>query len=170
MIKFMGFVIIVASCTKIGFDLSQKYCKRTSNLKLLVNVLERVKNEIRFSNCVITDALLKAVDGKNNAISNMVGSIVKYVNEKSVTLDNAFSNYIRNNEGLMLERNDIEEITRFFSAFGSGDSDDEVKNIDNTICNLKLLLNQATDDEKRYVKLFRTSGVLAGFLIAIILA
>lgn len=170
MVKFIGFIIIVASCAKIGFDLSQKYCKRTSNLKLLINVLERVKNEISFANCVITDALLKAVDGKSNTISNMVCSILKSVSERSVTLDNAFTHYISNNEELLLERNDIEEITRFFSAFGSGDSDDEIKNIDNTISNLKLLLNEAMDDEKRYVKLFRTSGVLAGFLIAIILA
>ena len=44
------------------------------------------------------------------------------------------------------------------------------ENISNTVDNIKSHLNEALEDEKKYVKIFRTSGVLAGFLIAIILA
>lgn len=170
MIKIIGFLIIVASSAKIGFDLSQKYCNRTKELKCFINVLERVKNEISFSNCIITDALSKAADTKMNTVSNMIFYILQTVKEKGVTLADAFNTYIRDNNFLSLERKDIEEINQFFSVFGSGDRDDEIKNLNNTITNMRLHLQSSIDDEKRYVKLFRTSGVLAGFLIAIILA
>lgn len=170
MIKIIGFLIIVASSAKIGFDLSEKYCNRTRELKAIINVLERVKNEISFSNCIISDALLRSCDGKIKAVNNLIEYVSKAVKENSITLVEAFSTYIKNDNDLSLNNRDVEELGRFFSMSGSGDRDDEIKNINNCIVNINSNLQTALEDEKRYVKLFRTSGVLAGFLIAIILA
>ncbi len=170
MIKLIGFAVIVASCTKIGIDLSQKYCDRTRCLKYFINMLERVKSEISFSNCTITNALQKSVDSKNNVIGNMIRSILNFVEEKPVTLDEAFNIYIKGNETIsFLEKKDLEEFGRFFSMVGSGDRDDEINNINNSIGNLTLCIQESYENEKKYVKLFRTSGILTGLLIAIIL-
>lgn len=170
MIKILGFLIIVASSAKIGYDLSEKYSNRTKELKAFVNVLERIRNEISFSNCVISDALIKACDVKSRAVNNMIKLVSETVREKGITLHEAFNTYIKMDNTSSLNSRDIEEISRFFLMVGSGDREDEIKNINNTIVNIKSNLQSALDDEKRYVKLFRTSGVLAGFLIAIILA
>ncbi len=170
MIKILGFIIIVVSSAKIGFDLSEKYSNRTRELKALINVFERVKNEISFSNCVISDALINSCNVKSKNISYMIKFVSDAVSKKSITLADAFNSYIKMDNTLSLNNKDIEEINSFFSMFGSGDREDEIKNINNSISNIKSNLQAAIDDEKRYVKLFRTSGVLAGFLIAIILA
>lgn len=170
MIKILGFIIIVASSAKIGFDLSGKYSNRTRELRAFVSVLERIRNEISFSNCVISDALIKSCDVKSKTVKNMIEYVSQAVRKKSVSLVEAFNTYINMDDTLSLNRRDIEEISSFFSMFGSGDREDEIKNINNTLVNIKSNLQTAIDDEKRYVKLFRTSGVLAGFLIAIILA
>ena len=171
MIKLIGFIIIVLSCGKIGIDLSQKYCNRTKELKSFIHLLERIKSDISFSNCTITDALSKNIENKNNVISSMILSILNSVNENSVALEDAFNTYInKNGDNISLQRKDIEEINGFFSMFGIGDREDEINNLNNTINNLKIFLQDALEDEKKYVRLFRTTGVLAGFLIAIILA
>ncbi len=170
MIKMLGFLIIVASSAKIGFDFSEKYSNRTKELKSFVNVLERIRNEISFSNCIISDALIKSCDVKSKSVHNMIIIVSKIVREKSVTFHEAYNTYLENDNTSSFNIRDIEEISRFFSMLGNGDREDEIKNINNTIINIKSNLQSALDDEKKYVKLFRTSGVLAGFLIAIILA
>lgn len=170
MIKLIGFLIIVLSSTKIGIDLSDKYRKRTRELRAVITVLERVKIEVGFSNCVITDALSKAMDIKVETVRNMIGYIVDMVNEKNVTLQEAFNLYMTDCNELSMEKHCTDELRRLFDMFGSGDSEDEIRNLETTILNMKTYLNNSLDDEKRYVKLYRTSGVLAGFLIAIILA
>ena len=48
--------------------------------------------------------------------------------------------------------------------------DDEIKNIDSAMEKINLLLQDSCEKESKYVKLFRTSGVLAGCLISVILA
>ncbi len=169
MIKLIGFIIIVISSSKIGFDLSAKYICRVKDLKAFISVLEKIKNEIKFSNCVISDALVKASDVKSNTVSNLVAYISKKIEDGNIGPADAFGCYVNENT-TFFEKNDMEEIYNFFSVFGSGDRDDEIKNISNTVDNIKSHLNEALENEKKYVKIFRTSGVLAGFLIAIILA
>ncbi len=170
MIKIVGFAVIVSCCAKIGFDFSKKYSDRTRELKELVSILERLKNEISFSNSVITDALLNSVSGKNGAVSKLMLSVAEYVRSNRCTFSDALSSVLKEETVLSLNNCDIEELCRFFNMAGSGDREDEVKNINNSITNLNMLLYNSADDEKKYVKLFRTTGILAGFLIAIILA
>ncbi len=169
MIKLIGFIIIVISSTKIGFDLSAKYIFRVRDLKAFISVLEKIKNEIKFSNCVISDALVKASDVKSDTVKKLVTFISKKIEDGKTDPADAFKCYLCENT-TFFEKNDTEDIYNFFSVFGSGDREDEIINISNTVENIKSHLNEAIENEKKYVKIFRTSGVLAGFLVAIILA
>ena len=169
MIKLIGFIIIVLSSAKIGFDLSAKYIMRVKDLKAFISVLEKIKNEIKFSNCVISDALVKASDVKSDTVSKLVAYISKKIEDGNIGPADALKYYLNDNT-TFFEKKDLEEIHNFFSVFGNGDRDDEIKNISNTVDNIKSHLNEALEDEKKYVKIFLTSGVLAVFLIAIILA
>ncbi len=169
MLKLAGLFIIVASSAKIGFDFAKKYSDRTSIIKSFIAVLEKTKNEINFSNCIITDALTTAADVKSTLVKNLIAFICDCVKKFGITPEEAVDLYIKDNSS-MLEKNDMEIIKRFFSLSGKGDKDGEIKNIENAVENLKLNLHTATEDEKKYVKLYRTGGILAGFVIAIILA
>ena len=53
LIKLLGFIIIIISSAKIGFDFSSNYTARTSELKDLAFLLEKLKSEIGFSNNVV---------------------------------------------------------------------------------------------------------------------
>ena len=170
MIKIIGFIIIVISSSKIGFDLAKKYLNRSRELKAFMYVLERLKSEIGFSNCIITDALVNSSNVKNETVKNMVGNLCQMVKNDNISLADAFNTYVKNDNSNSFSKSDVDEIYRFFSGVGSGDKEDEIENINNCIENIRMNLRNAVEDEGRYVKLYRTSGVLAGFLIAVILA
>ena len=170
MIKVIGFLIIVISSAKIGFDLSKKYINRTRELKSFVYFLERLKNEISFSNCIIKDALVNCCNVKNETVKNMLNYMYDKINKNNVSPWDAFNDFIKNDSLHSFCKADVDEIGRFFSCVGSGDRQDEIENICNVISNIKVNLANAAEDEKKYVKLYRTSGILAGFMIAVILA
>ena len=149
MIKVIGFLIIVISSAKIGFDLSKKYINRTRELKSFVYFLERLKNE---------------------TVKNMLNYMYDKINKNNVSPWDAFNDFIKNDSLHSFCKADVDEIGRFFSCVGSGDRQDEIENICNVISNIKVNLANAAEDEKKYVKLYRTSGILAGFMIAVILA
>ena len=169
MLRLLGFIIIVASSAKIGFDISAKYIGRVRELKSFIKVLEKLKNEISFSNCVICDALLNSSNVKSAAVSEMVKYIAENVKNEKTDLCEAFGSYVVT-KPTYFDKTDVDEIFTFLSALGSGDAEEEIKNISNTTEILKSNLANAVENQRKYVKVFRTSGVLAGFLIAIILA
>ena len=169
MLKFLGFIIIVASSAKIGFDISGKYIGRVRELKSFIKVLEKLKNEISFSNCVVYDALINSSNVKSSTVSEMIKYIAENVKNENKELCEAFDSYLKT-KPMCFDKIDVDEIFCFLSTLGSGDTEDEIKNISNTTEILKSNLANALENQRKYVKVFRTFGVLAGFLIAVILA
>ena len=169
MIKLLGFVVIVISSAKIGFDISLKYIYRVKELKAFLNMLEKIKNNIKFSNYVISDALINLYEVKSDSVNKMFDYISKKIENEKINPGDAFKSFLENNT-TYFEKCDIDEIFGFFASFGSSDRETEIKNIDKTAEVIKSNLAVALENEKKYVKFFRASGVLSGFLIAIILA
>ncbi|MEE1042389.1 MAG: hypothetical protein UH854_00325, partial [Clostridia bacterium] len=143
MIKIIGFIIIVISSSKIGFDLAKKYLNRSRELKAFIYVLERLKSEIGFSNCVITDALINSSNVKNETVKNMINYMAEMVKENNVSLSDAFNKYITNDSFNSFNKTDVDELYKFFSSVGNGDREDEIENINNCIASIKINLRNA---------------------------
>ena len=169
MIRFLGFVIIVMSSAKIGFDASYRYIGRVKELKSFIKVLEKLRNEIEFSNCVISEALLNSANVKSSMVNKLINHIVTNIENGKNSMCEAFVEFVSLNR-MYFYKNDVDEICGYLSSFGSGDTKEEIENITKTIGGLKSNLGVAIENERKYVKFFRTSGILTGFLIAIILA
>ncbi len=169
MIKLIGFLIIMVSATKIGFDFSAKYISRTKELKAFIFVLEKLKGEIKFSGNTIPEALERVSGIRVLTVENMVSYICNKVKTEGCSLDFAFKMYVEDYNALSLSKEDIDVLTNFFSLLGTGDVDDEIKNINSVSKTINLLLQEALEKETKYVKLYRTCGVLAGCLISIML-
>lgn len=169
MLKIIGFLIIMVSATKIGFDYSSKYIARTRELKAIIFILEKLKSEIKFSNNTIPQALEIISHTSVLTVKNMFLSVCSMVENECCSLDFAFKTYIIDNNTLSLSKEDLEVIQNFFSMLGTGDVEDEIKNINSTSQKLNMLLQDSLESEAKYVKLYRTCGVLAGCLISIML-
>ena len=92
------------------------------------------------------------------------------VKKENLSLYMAFEKYLQEKNKLSLTKDDLQVVGDFLTMLGTSDVDDEIKNINSTIGKLNLLLQDSCEKESKYVKLCRTSGVLAGCLISVILA
>ena len=169
MIKIVGYLIILIASAMIGFGVSEKYRNRTKELLAVRSSLEIIRNEINFNNRLIGDALLSGAGVKLPIISELFKTISDILAESNVTVSNAFLDCMSDfKESLSLNNDDINLLENFFSLAGTGSNVDEIKNINSVLSSIELNIKSATEDEKRYVKLFRTTGVLAGLMIGTI--
>lgn len=169
MIKIVGYLIILIASAMIGFGVSEKYRNRTKELLAVRSSLEIIRNEINFNNRLIGDALLSGAGVKLPIISELFKTISDILAESNVTVSNAFLDCMSDfKESLSLNNDDINLLENFFSLAGTGSNVEEIKNINSVLSSIELNIKSATEDEKRYVKLFRTTGVLAGLMIGTI--
>lgn len=167
MIKIIGFLIIFLSSSKIGYDIGERYKNRTEELKSLAMALEIIKNEISFSNCVIADAIKGGAGVSCKKISRMLTEMSDMVKDGDKSVFEAYKSVLPKLE-LSLNKNDMQILENLFSVFGGGDKIAEAQNIDKATDKIYRNIKSAFADEKKYVKLFRTFGVLSGVLIGII--
>ena len=169
MIKIVGYLIILIASAMIGFGVSEKYRNRTKELLAVRSSLEIIRNEINFNNRLIGDALLSGAGVKLPIISELFKTISDILAESNVTVSNAFLDCMSDfKESLSLNNDDINLLENFFSLAGTGSNVEEIKNINSVLSSIELNIKSATEDEMRYVKLFRTTGVLAGLMIGTI--
>ena len=167
MIKLAGFLIILLSSAKIGYDIGERYKNRTEELKSLATALEIIKNEISFSNCVISDAIYAGANVGCKKISDLLIEMSKIIKNEDKSVLEAYE-LLSGRYELSLNKSDTQILQKMFSVFGSGDKENETQNIKKAIEEVYKNIKGASADEKKYVKLFRTFGVLSGILIGII--
>lgn len=169
MIKIVGYLIILIASAMIGFGVSEKYRNRTKELLAVRTSLEIIRNEINFNNRLIGDALLAGAGVKIPVISELFKRMSDILAESNITVSKAFSDCIDDFKGnLSLNNDDINILGNFFSLAGTGSNIEEISNIDSVLSLIELNIKSATEDENKYVKLFRTTGVLAGLMIGTI--
>jgi len=162
MIKIIGFLIVLISSCKIGLDISNRYSERTKELRSVIQALEIIKTEIEFSNSLLFKALEHCDIVKNKSVSNLMLKI-----SKSLKNNETISNELFENNNLALHKSDIDILTDIFLTLGAGNTQNEVNNINNGIDRLKASINNSLDDEKKYCKLSKVSGLLIGIFIGI---
>lgn len=169
MVKAIGFIIILMSCSKIGVDVSNKYRYRTKELRSLITAFELMKNEISFKNSVVGDVLNASSAVFAPTVKHMLKSLADAVKDENITAEQAFEKYLLKNSGyLSLKNEDTDVLKKFFSTFGSYSVQDELDGIDAAAKALETNLKNAVSDEKRYVRLSAASGILSGFLIGML--
>lgn len=167
MIKFIGFLIILLSSSKIGYDIGERYKNRSEELKSLAMALEIIKNEISFSNCVISEAIKSGSNVGCKKISDLLVKMSELINSDDLSVLEAYK-FLSPKFELSVNKSDRQILEKLFSVFGSGDKNAEAQNIDKATDAIYKNIKSALTDEKKYVKLFRTFGVLSGVLIGII--
>lgn len=169
MVKTAALLIIVCSCSKIGFDVSAKYKRRCAELRSLMTAFELMKSEINFTKNVVAEVILNSASVSSYSIKDMLESVAFAVKNGGVTAGEAFKEYIsRNLWRFALKKGDLEIIDAFFAKFGTYSADDQTAYIESALNVLKNKLDEAVSEERKYSRLFASGGVAFGFLLAVI--
>ena len=168
MIKLAGFLIILFSAVKIGFDMSQKYVNRLKELKGVTNALEFMCKELNFTTPNVADMLCSASKVNCKNIKRLFEDMSNFMKSNMNTPLEAFDKS-KGSINFALTDKDFQILSDYFAICGNGCVDDELNSIKLAVSMLKQNYEGAILDENKYVKLYRFTGLVAGLMLSIIL-
>lgn len=170
LIKIIGCGVIVASSAKIGWDVAQGYAARVREIRAFQSGLGILRNEISFHNTVLSDALKSASNVRNKQVAQVFQRASdRLAAVSNMTAAEAWSEAMSACKPILsIKKDETEVLLEFGSQLGTGTIDDTLCTIQNAEEKLKLCERASADEERRYAKLYRSLGVIAGLFLAII--
>ena len=164
--KILGCLIVIGCCCKIGFDEAFRFTCRVKEIRDIQASLICMKNSISFLNQPMYPTLLSCAENKSENVTVFFKSVAKAIKESNTNVKDAWFETVDNVQFCL--KNDEKDFLKSIGSFlGKGDAVNQLENIDLSIEKLKIFENNATDDEKKYSKLFKSAGISIGLFLAI---
>ncbi len=171
MLRLSACAVILVGCGYLGASLAAGFKKRTESLSLFSDALRRLEFDIDFLNITLAESFGRISHDFDGAIGEIFGYVAKNMSEKKYAdffgiWNNAVAAY---GAELFLNDSDRAILSEFARNAGGGDRANEKNNIRAALMRLRLAEDEARDEEKRNVKLYRGLGFLFGVFAVIIL-
>ena len=170
-IKVLGSFIIIITCSLLGFLYGGRYSERLNNLMGLQNCIQLLETEVMYSANPLPEAL-ENVYKKGNKRTSFVFKNIKDNLDYSKNLSMVESFYsIKGDlkDKLKLEDEDIEVFFSLGSVLGSSSREDQQKHFKGILTQLKSQQKEAERKKDSNEKMYKSLGILGGFLIVFIL-
>ena len=171
LLKIAGSIIVIFSCTFLGFILSADCRKRPQQLRELQSMLQMFENQISYLSDVITDAFerISKVGGSKTCI--FFSSTVEKLRARNVkSASEAWEEAVRENiKKTSLNLEDEEVLIAFGKLLGNTDLEGQIKNIRLTLSQLKLQEDKAEESRSKNENMYRSLGILGGIAVVIVL-
>jgi stage III sporulation protein AB len=169
MIKIVGALITITSCTVAGFLWANNYANRTRQIRELQNALTYMETEILYGHTPL-DAILNSISLR---VKEPLASLFKQISEELVhgnsTIQESWSNAIQRYWRVTsMKENEREILLQLGNNLGLSDASNQQKHIRVALNHLQAEEMDALDQQKRYEKMTRILGFLIGVLIVII--
>lgn len=171
MIKLLGAILIVVSGTLIGFYQAAQFANRPRQLRAFILALQRLETEIMYGYTPLADALLKIGQQLTEPIRTIFIKAAEHLAAPvSSTAQDSWQQSVEMNwRHTSMKQNEKQIVYQFGYTLGTSDRDDQIKHIRLAIQQLQHEEAMAQEDQKRYEKMCRSLGVLAGVLIVVLI-
>jgi stage III sporulation protein AB len=169
--KFAGSLIVILSCTFLGFVLSADCRKRPQQLRDLQSMLQMFENQISYLSDVITEAFIRIGKVCRSETGIFFTSTVEILNEsRNISACQAWEQSVRQNiKKTALNREDEEILLTFGKMLGCTDLEGQIKNIRLALDQLKHQEVKAEVSRNSNEKMYRSLGILGGIAVVIVL-
>jgi stage III sporulation protein AB len=171
LIKTISSIIIICSCTFLGFLYGKRYSDRVNHLIYLEQCIKMLETEIVYGATPLPEALYNVYLKGNKKISFIFEYIREDLisNKRGEVLDSFISIKDVLATKLQLKDEDIESFISLGRVLGSSDRQDQQKNFVIILNQIRELTREAKIEKDKNEKMFRNLGVLTGLAIVIIL-
>ncbi|KNF07392.1 stage III sporulation protein AB [Gottschalkia purinilytica] len=171
LVKIIGCLLTLSSCSLLGFNYSKRYANRLNNLVFIQNCIQLLETEIIYSANPIPEALENTYKKGNKKVSFIFKDIKDHlISNKNISLYESFKyNFYLSKDKLYLEEEDIEMMLLFGRNLGLSDRMDQQKHFKSILMNLKTQQDDAEDKKNRNAKMYKNLGVLLGLALVLIL-
>lgn len=167
MMKIIGIVMIVTSCSLAGMGISLKYKRRVESLEFYIRFIRMYQEQVRWRQLSILEALETL--SKSRSITKT--DYIKHVYElykQSADFQYALLTPIKDSD-ISLEKPDEQILSEFAQAIGKNDMAGELHLCDECISRLDECRLKAAEIYKKNGSLALKIGILIGVWIGIIL-
>ena len=145
-------IMLLLVCIFLGYILSQKFTKKRKFYSSFLVFNTNIKNEISFSQ----STLIKIAD-KLDVKDDFNGCVYEFIKEHEFTFN---KNY--------LNKEEIDFFKAYLSRLGSSDKFSQLSYLEEVGVQIDKRLSVATENEKKYKKLYLKLGFLLGLIAFII--
>ena len=166
MLKLLGAIMIVGSCTLIGLSTNRRLHNRVLVLQEWLSILQEIKSEIVFRSAPITDIMRRFAEKENYFTSKYFQSI--YSNLELFGLQTAAEQSKGKLEELPLTENDLIELNHIFDVIGRYDILTQTEALSRVIMSMEEQLQDAKLQYGQKGKLYQAVGLSCGIALALI--
>ena len=169
MLKVAGCLIIFFSCSILGFMKAFSYKERRTELEGIIEIMELLELEISYKKDSLSKTFKRVSLLKDCWFSNVISSCGDYLeaqNSLTVSWENAVKDNINT---LPLNKEDIMILNDIPIGLGRSDVKGQEKVFRPILIRLRQRCGEASEQEKKQGRMFKSLGISSGIVIAIIL-
>jgi stage III sporulation protein AB len=171
MLKLLGACMILLATTMSGLKWSAHYVNRPRQIRLFRSALQRLESEISYGATPLPMALSHIAKQTPAPIGICLGEVAqRLVEQQHLSLMDCWRQGLNAHwDKTSLQAAEREIITQFGYTLGSSDREDQVKHIRLVLAHLAAEEENATIEQRKYEKLCKSLGLLAGALVVILM-
>ncbi|QQE76980.1 stage III sporulation protein SpoIIIAB [Alicyclobacillus sp. SO9] len=170
MMKLVGAALLLMSCTAIGFRIARDYRERPRQIRILMQAIRLLKQEIEFSVTPLPQALSRVALRTVPPVSKLMEAIASNLGESDVSVPDAFSSSLQDVKAYTAFRSqDVEVLQEFGETLGTSDRVHQSQHFAAVLTQLDGLEREAREAQKRNERLWQYLGVLTGLLLLVLL-
>ncbi len=169
MLKFIGILCLGMGCFGLGWHLSLKLITQQKSLSLFLELVRRMKEEIRFysgSVCSMMERISHSPPFEGEEVFSYLYESVKSGSDFFTAMDEGVRRFEKE---LCLNEEDIRLLNAFGQGIGTTDTAGQTEHCQRCERMIEARISDLCEQHKPKIKLFRSGGLLAGIFLAILL-
>lgn len=170
-LKLLGGVMVITSCSMIGFTVAGNFKYRPNALRNLQVALSMLETEINYGHSPLPEALRNISKKCEKDVAELFLMTAKNISSRNgLTAGEAWEKSLKDfyNNSYITD-NDYEILMAFGKYLGSTDKQDQIKNIRLALTNLRQQEIASIQEKQKNEKLWKYLGVLSGIMTFLLL-
>ncbi|WP_144935693.1 stage III sporulation protein SpoIIIAB [Paenibacillus sp. 32O-W] len=170
MLKLLGGLLIIGAGTMFGFYQSMQLSRRPRQIRELIHMLQRLETEIGYGSTPLSDALLASSKSLSEPVAALFRRAAEYLDQPTgMTTEACWRKAVVEGwRDTAMKAGEREVLLQLGHSLGITDREDQLKHLRLAVNHLLAEEEQAAEDQRKYAKMWKSLGALAGALIVIL--
>lgn len=171
MLKLLGALMVIFSCSLMGMTVASNYRRRPGEIRALQNALQLLETEISYGATPLPDALTYVAERCDRRVSPLFGGTGReLLTMRGKTAREAWAMALEEYyPRSALNRSDRTVLLELGNSLGISDREDQIKHLALAREQLKLEQAKAEEDSARNTRVYHYLGFLGGLTVVLIL-
>ncbi|MBQ2745985.1 MAG: stage III sporulation protein AB [Lachnospiraceae bacterium] len=172
MIKIIGIAMLVASAIATGSVMACQVKERVEELLYLKKLMLIFKGELRYKNAMLSEAFMSVAMRAKAPYDSLFRELSEATEDNhSMTMSKVFEDKVDQVLGgnTFLNKEDVTRLKELGDTMGYQDQKMQLANIDLYVDRLSQTVDEEKEKMSETMKMYKTLGVMAGIMIAIVL-